>query len=66
MKCGGWQKRFNHHVTRAGPLEVLFWFLIACGTVVMVASTAGFYDHNVDDEAHVNMEYRPPAGDRRY
>ena len=59
-------KRFNNYVVNAGTGSVLLWFLIASAIVVLLASAAGFYDYNIDDEAHINREYRPAAGDRRY
>lgn len=66
MENEDWQKQINQRVVSAGPGMVLIWFLIASALIATVAYFAGFYSYSVDDEAHINMEYRPPAGDRRY
>lgn len=59
-----WQKKVNRHVVKAGPLETLAWGLAAALALFLLAGLSGIYDHSVDQDERVRMEYRPPAGDR--
>lgn len=59
-----WQKKFNQHIVKAGPLATLAWGLGAALALFLLAGLSGMYDHSVDQDERIHMEYRPPAGDR--
>lgn len=40
--------------------------IVFSAIVVGIGMAIGHFDYSVDDEAHINMEYRPAAGDRRW
>ena len=47
-------------------MKALIGLLVFSAIIFLVGGSLGIYASSVDQDERIHMEYRPPAGDRRW